>query len=127
MAIVFSRPMRSEIQPKNGRVSPLVMRSIVSASGNAAKPKRTNLVTPKSRENEANCEMIISPPVDIMVIMKNISQNTFVRSISRGATSFDEVMTETGGSLSSACGMRIASAATAPTMPRINPNTTRVC
>ena len=46
------------------------------------------LVTPKSRENEANCEMIISPPVDIMVIMKNISQNTFVFSMSAGTTSF---------------------------------------
>ena len=92
MAMVFSRPMRSETQPKNGRVRPLVMRSIVSAKGSAARPNTSTLVTPKSRENEANCEIIISPPVDIMVIMRNISQKTCVFSISRGATSFADVV-----------------------------------
>ena len=76
IAMVFSRPMLSDTQPKNGRVSPLVRRSTVSASGNAARPNTMTLATPKSRENAANCEMIIRPPVDIIVIMKNISQNT---------------------------------------------------
>ena len=40
--------------------------------------------------------MIISPPVDIMVIIRNISQKTGVFSISRGATSFADVVTEAG-------------------------------
>ena len=79
--------MWSETQPKNGRVSPLVMRSTVSASGSAAKPSTITLATPKSRANGANCEMIMRPPVDIMVIITNISQKTPVRSISPGATS----------------------------------------
>src|SRR5207302_1763910 len=78
----------SESQPKNGRVSPLVMRSTVSASGSAASPNTITLATPKSRENAANCEMIISPPVDIIVIMPNRSQNTGVLSIERGSASF---------------------------------------
>ncbi len=127
MAIVFSRPMRSETQPKNGRVRPLVMRSNVSANGNAESPNTMTLATPKSREKAANCEMIIRPPVDIIVIMKNISQNTPLRSISFGMTSLTDVITATGGNFSSARGMRIASAASAPTMPRMNPNTTSVC
>ena len=52
--------------------------------------------------------MIISPPVDITAVMKNISQNTFVRSISRGVTSFADAMTGAGGSFSSVPGIRIA-------------------
>ena len=128
MAIVFSRPMRSDTQPKNGRVRPLVMRSMVSASGSAARPKTITLATPKSRAKAANCEMTIRPPVDIMVIMTNISQNTGVFSISAGMTSFaDDASRRAAAALSSAVGMRIASAATAPTTPRMMPNTTSVC
>ncbi|MGO9476208.1 MAG: hypothetical protein ACLPWS_22830, partial [Rhodomicrobium sp.] len=41
MAMVFSRPIRSDTQPKKGRVKPLVMRSKVKAAGMAA------MVTPK--------------------------------------------------------------------------------
>jgi hypothetical protein len=37
--------------------------------------------------SNANCEMIISPPVDIIVIITNSSQNTLLRSIAFGATS----------------------------------------
>ena len=41
--------------------------------------------TPKSRAKSANCEITIRPPVDIIVIMTNISQKTGVFSISFGA------------------------------------------
>ncbi len=47
--------------------------------------------------NAANCEITISPPVDIMVIMANISQNTGVFCICSGATSGTELMTAAAG------------------------------
>ena len=37
MNMVFSRPRKSETQPKNGRVSPLKTRSIVNANVNAGR------------------------------------------------------------------------------------------
>ena len=46
--MVFSRPIRSDSQPKNGRVRPLVKRSMVSARGSAARPQTTALVMPNS-------------------------------------------------------------------------------
>jgi len=101
-AIVFSRPIWSDSQPKNGRVKPLVMRSTVKANGNAARPNTRTFATPKSREKAANCEMIINPPVDIIVIIANSSQNTGARSICRGATSRDRVIAGAGGSTSPA-------------------------
>ena len=100
---------------------------MVSASGNAASPNTTTLATPKSRENAANCEMIIRPPVDIMVIMKNISQNTGLRSIWPGGVPAFAASAGGGGNTSADVGIRIASAAAAPTTPRMRPNTTRVC
>ena len=126
-AIVFSRPIWSDNQPKNGRVRPLVMRSTVSASGNAATPNTMTFATPKSREKAANCEMIINPPVDIIVIMPNSSQNTGWRSIWRGATSREPVITGAGGNTSLPFGSRIPSAAAAPMRPRMMPNTVSVC
>ena len=85
--MVFSRPIRSETQPKNGRVNPLVIRSNVSANGNAAIPKIVTSAMPKLRMTGANCEITIRPPVDIMVIMTNSSQNTGVFSIAAGGVS----------------------------------------
>src|SRR5205823_12434344 len=109
------------------RVRPLVMRSTVSASGNAARPNTMTFATPKSREKAANCEMIINPPVDIIVIMPNSSQNTGWRSIWRGATSREPVITGAGGNTSLPFGSRIPSAAAAPMRPRMMPNTVSVC
>ncbi len=40
---------------------------------------------PKSFITGPNCETTISPPVDIMIIIRNISQNTRVFSIAPGA------------------------------------------
>src|SRR6202171_3251496 len=74
MNMVLSRPIRSDTQPKKGRVKPLVKRSIVKASGNAAMPKMVASVMPKSFEKDAICEMTMRPDVDIIVIMTNISQ-----------------------------------------------------
>ena len=81
MNIVFSRPIRSETHPKNGRVSPLVMRSTVSASGSAAMPHTVILAMPKSAAKLPICEITISPEVDISDIITNISQKTGVFSI----------------------------------------------
>ena len=61
------------------------MRSIVSANGSAANPKITTLAMPKSFMKFANCEITIKPPVDIMVIIKNISQKIGVFSICFGS------------------------------------------
>lgn len=81
--MVCSRPKRSEINPNSGRVKPLVKRSIVNASGSAAMPNTTAWLMPKSSANTAICEVTISPEVDIIAIMANISQNSGWRSISR--------------------------------------------
>ncbi|SAW73547.1 Uncharacterised protein [Klebsiella variicola] len=81
--MVCSRPKRSEIKPNSGRVKPLVKRSIVNASGSAAMPNTTAWLMPKSSANTAICEVTISPEVDIIAIMANISQNSGWRNISR--------------------------------------------
>src|SRR5579871_593381 len=84
MNMVRSRPILSDTQPKKGRVSPLAMRCSVSAKGSAAMPEIVTSAMPKSRITGANCETTISPPVDIMVIMRNISQKIGVRIICSG-------------------------------------------
>ena len=84
ITIVFSRPIRSDSQPKNGRVRPLVIRSSDSASGSSGSPNTMRFAMPKSRVNAAICEVTINPAVDIIVIMTNISQKIGVRSISSG-------------------------------------------
>src|ERR1700688_2181554 len=81
MNMGFSRPIRSDTQPKNGRVNPLVTRSSVKASGNAPIPKMVALARQKSLEKDAICEMTMSPDVDIIVIIKNMSQKTGVFNI----------------------------------------------
>ncbi|MNG38867.1 hypothetical protein D3C81_1747660 [compost metagenome] len=54
---------------------------MVSASGSAAMPKTTALDTPKSLAKAAICEVTISPDVDIIVIIRNSSQNKGILSI----------------------------------------------
>ena len=49
-----------------------------------AAPNTTDDAMPKSRVNAAICDVTISPAVDIIVIMTNISQKIGVRSICRG-------------------------------------------
>lgn len=117
--MVFSRPIRSDTQPKNGRVSPLQNRSIVSASGSAAMPHTTSWVMPKSAANTPICDVTISPDVDIRLIITNISQKIGVLSMSVGATSRSPrttlaAVSVTGGDFS-------PSAAMMPITPRINP------
>ena len=51
-------------------------------------PSTVTAVIPKSSAKIAICEVTISPEVDIMVIMINISQNSGLRSISFGAKLF---------------------------------------
>jgi hypothetical protein len=85
-SMVFSRPIRSETQPKNGRVRPLVNRSKVRASGSAAIPYTVTEVMPKSLAKAPICEITISPDVDISVNITNISQKTVDRSIADGPT-----------------------------------------
>jgi len=70
-AIVGSRQIWSEIQPKNGRVSPFVTRDSVSDSGNAAMPRTGMSATPNSFANGPTLETTISPLVDIMLIIRN--------------------------------------------------------
>ncbi len=84
ITIVFSRPIRSDSQPKNGRVRPFVIRSSDSASGSSGSPNTMAFAIPKSRVNAAICEVTINPAVDIIVIMMNINQKIGVRSISAG-------------------------------------------
>src|SRR2546428_12719567 len=83
--IVFSRPIWSDTQPKNGRVRPLANRSIDSARGRAGKPKTKTSAMPKSRGNAPICETTMRPPVDIMALMTNLSQKTGgLRSLAGG-------------------------------------------
>ena len=69
-AIVASRPIWSETQPKNGRVSPLVTRDSVSESGSAAMPKTSMSATPNSFANGPTLDTTINPEVDIMLIIR---------------------------------------------------------
>ena len=56
---------------------------MVNANGSAAMPNTTALLMPKSSAKMAICEVTMSPEVDIIAIMANISQNSGWRSISR--------------------------------------------
>ncbi len=66
MNIVFSRPILSDTQPKNGRVTPLRIRSIDSAKVRAGKvmPIRLTGTTSilKSFAIGASCAVAIRPP-----------------------------------------------------------------
>ena len=88
---MFSRPKRSEIHPKNGRVAPFVMRSSESANGSTGSPNTSAPPMPKSRVKAPICEVTIRPVVDIIVIIANISQKIRVPSISTGVTSIGAV------------------------------------
>src|SRR5258705_2711710 len=63
------------------------MRSIETVNGKSGRPKTTAFAMPKSRVNADICDVTISPAVDIIVIMTNISQKIGVRNISDGRQS----------------------------------------
>jgi hypothetical protein len=65
----------------------LVRRSIVSASGSAARPKTSTSATPKSRAKLAICEVTIRPEVDIIDIITNSNQKSGSRRTSEGLKS----------------------------------------
>ena len=128
MPMVFSRPIRSEIQPKKGLVSPLAMQSTVTARGRAATPNTITPATPKSLVKLANCEMTINPQVDIIAIIANISQKTRVFSMPLGEHS-RPVSTALAGRRPDRLagpGRARQKAARTPTAPRMTPNRVRV-
>ena len=88
MNIVFSRPMLSDTQPKNGRVTPFSMRSIESAKVSAGRvmPIRLTgtLATLKSLAIGASCAVAISPPAPTSTNMTYITQKIGDASISHG-------------------------------------------
>ena len=94
---MFSRPIPSDSQPKKGRVNPLSRRSTVSANGKAASPSTRMSATPKSRAKLAKFDVTIRPPVDIIVIMTNISQKIGVFNIEAGAASLPCAAARGGG------------------------------
>src|SRR3569833_768152 len=79
-----TQPKKTETQPKNGRVRPLVTRDRVSDSGKAAIPSTRISATLYSRANGPTFDVTIRPLVDIMLIMMKSSQNTGFFNISRG-------------------------------------------
>ena len=94
MNIVFSRPILSDTQPKNGRVMPLSTRSIVSAKVRAGRvrpsrvrPSRVTGMspTPQSSAITASSAVAISPPAAIITNIAYITQKSGVRSTSLGA------------------------------------------
>ena len=78
--------MWSEIQPNNGRETPFMMRSIISASGSeaiTAKCRSTlNSFTPRSVAITPSWATAIMPPVTTRINITNISQNSRVRMAS---------------------------------------------
>ena len=121
-AMVFSRPMRSDTQPKNGRVRPLQKRSIVSASGRAAKPHTASLAMPKSPANAPICDVTIRPEVDIIDIIANISQKTGLRSMDAVSMSRSAAPLASRVGAAATGGARRPRAARTPTAPKIRPN-----
>ena len=88
MNIVFSRPIRSETQPKSARVTPLSTRSSVSAncSAGSVSPRiETGTVSIlKSLAMGASCAVAIRPPVLTITNMAYITQNGALASTSTG-------------------------------------------
>ena len=88
MSMVCSRPILSETQPKNGRVRPFSMRSMLRAkvSAGSVMPIRLTGIsaTLKSLAMGASCAVAIRPPAAIMMNMTYITQKTGVLSISSG-------------------------------------------
>ena len=83
--MVFSRPIRSETHPKNGRVAPFVIAVDRERQGQQGQPAHQDVRPCRSRAVKAPiCEVTIRPLVDIMVIVRKGSQNTGVRSMRAG-------------------------------------------
>jgi len=80
MSMVFSRPILSDTQPKNGRVRPLRIRSNDSAkvSAGSVKPSRVTgtLSIPKSLAIGASCATAINPPAATSTNITYMTQNT---------------------------------------------------
>ena len=89
MNMVFSRPIMSEIQPKNGRVRPLRMRSMVAAKVTAVIVSPISvtgtLSTFQSTAIGLRLAVTISPPAPTITNMKYISQKIGWRITSVGA------------------------------------------
>ncbi|GJE73032.1 hypothetical protein CHKEEEPN_4594 [Methylorubrum podarium] len=77
MNIVFSRPIRSEIQPKSGREMPFMMRSSIRAKGSAAMAKKYRFTwkffTPRSVAMTPSWATAIRPPVTVQVNMSSMT------------------------------------------------------
>ncbi len=88
MNMVFSRPIWSDTQPKNGRVSPFNTRSIASAKVNAGIVRNSSVTgvfaTPKSVAMTESCAVAINPPAPTRTNSRYISQNTGSRATSPG-------------------------------------------
>ena len=86
--IVFSRPIWSDTQPKNGRVTPLSTRSIESAKVSAGMVMNSSvtgcLATPKSVAITESWAVAISPPAPTSTNIRYITQNTGCRATSTG-------------------------------------------
>ena len=111
IAIVFSRPITSEIQPKKGRARPLKMLSKTSALLSVvAVTKR--IVTSwsaslKSAAIGAICAVAISPELATRINMTQSSQKIGDLSISRGAYSRSDCVNRRAGfGVSAGCGAR---------------------
>ena len=88
MNMVGSRPILSETQPKNGRVTPFSKRSIESAKMSAGRvmPNEAHRVsaTPKSLAIGPSWAVAIRPPAAIITNIAYISQNAGVFAICGG-------------------------------------------
>ena len=88
MNMVCSRPIWSDTQPKNGRVRPFRMRSMLNAkvSAGMVRPMRLTGVSAilKSLAMGASCAVAMRPPAAIMMNMMYMTQKTGVLSISSG-------------------------------------------
>jgi len=101
---------------------------IVSGSGSAARPNTVTPVMPKSWAKIAICEVTIRPEVDIMVIIKNISQNSGWRSISPGRNCrwAGAPMVASRCVITAGGGTRSPCAVIKPMAAKISPNSHRV-
>ena len=88
MNMVFSRPIWSDTQPKNGRVSPLRMRSSESAKVSAGMVRNRmvtgDFATPKSAAITESWAVAINPPAPTSTKIRYIIQNTGSRATSPG-------------------------------------------
>ena len=89
MNIVFSRPIMSDTQPKNGRVMPLSTRSMVAANVTAVMVMPIRVTgtasTFQSTPIGLRLAVTIRPPAPTITNMKYISQKIGWRTTSVGA------------------------------------------